>query len=119
MNSDQLTDAELGAALRDAANKTVFSPRGLLTFATSAAENYKRTALPSQCFTSTKEGVFEYHAKLVSEYAFDEETAASLPEWAAPLIGIGFKIEKWQWDDGVAVLRFVNSQGLVLGGKTL
>ena len=119
MNGDQLSDAELGGALRDVAKKTVFSPEALLTFAAIVAEDHKRTVLPSQFFTSKKEGGVEYHAKLISEFTLDEGVAVSLPEWAAPLIGKGIKIEHWQWDDGVAVLRLVNSRGVVIGGKTL
>jgi hypothetical protein len=117
MNSEP-TDAELGAALREAAKKTSFSPLGLLTFAGIAAEDYKRSVLPSQFFTS-KNGKFQYHAKFVCEFAFDDEIAASLPEWVTPLIGEGFKIEKWEWDDGVAVLRLLDARGLVVGSKTL
>ena len=117
MNSEP-TDSELGAALREAAKKTSFSPLGLLTFAGIAAEDYKRSVLPSQFITS-KSRKFQYQAQLVSEFIFDAGIASSLPEWVGSLIGEGSKIEKWEWDDGVAVLRLLDPKGLVLGSKTL
>jgi hypothetical protein len=119
MSSDHPTDAELGAALRDAASKTTFSPRSFLTFAGIAADDYQRTVLPSQHFTIKREGGHQYHAQLISEYVLEDELTSSIPDWASTLIGPGFKIEKWQWDDGVVVIRLLDAQGLVVGSKTL
>ena len=118
MNSEKLTDAELGAALRAASSETVFSPNALLTFAKEAAEHYKRTAITSQSF-SRKEGKFEYNAKLISEYPLEEQMSQFLPDWVNPFISAGYKIEKWEWNDGVVVLRLTNARGKMIAGITL
>ena len=119
MDSIKWSDAELGAALREKASGCGYSPGALLEFAAHCAEHHRRTVMPSQHFTRNPESGWNHHAELVDELVFQESDVESLPLFIASLIKEGHRIDEWIWNDGVRVVRLLDSRGLVLGARIL